>query len=158
MKQEMVQSRNRPLKSSNSLVRGHLQNSKVLSRIMTVIKRGKVAGKKLFFHAFIYQMLLYILFLFKSWLEGKCPCEQKDKVSLTGFFLSPLLPLSGQWMMSTIAGSISVAQSSFRHSSVVPPFGGSFLHSKEGAKRCCMQLYINPNFWKLSLAHKFSFV
>lgn len=66
MKQEIVQSRNRPLKSSNSLVRGHLQNSKVLSRIMTVIKRGKVGGKKLFFHAFIYQMLLYILFLFKS--------------------------------------------------------------------------------------------
>lgn len=45
MKQEMVQSRNRLLKSSNFLFRRDLdvQNGKVLSRIlvMTVIKRGR---------------------------------------------------------------------------------------------------------------------
>lgn len=45
MKQEMVQSRNRLLKSSNSLFRGHLQNGKMLSRIMTESVKG-VEGKQ----------------------------------------------------------------------------------------------------------------
>ena len=62
-------------------------------------------------------------------------------------FLSPLLPLSGQWMMSIIAGSVSEAE--------IVPLGilqyshhmvQVFPHSKKGAKRCCKLQYINPNF------------
>lgn len=145
MKQEMVQSRNRLLKCSNFLFWGYLQNGKVLSRIKMTefISREK----KLIFCEFIYQKLLYISLLFKSGLGCKCICGQKWKVSSTGFFLSPLLPPSGQWMTSIITSSISAAE--------IVPLGilqqshhmvQVFPYSKERAKRCCKQQYINPNF------------
>lgn len=126
MKQQMFQSRTSLLKSSHFLLWGNCKLA-LLSRIIVTTQLLKeVEGKqikKVDLHAFVCQI--------SFWLVGRCICGQKWKNLLHSLFSFSLVTND----VSYIRINLGSRNSSFRHSSVVPPYGARFSSFKERCQK-----------------------